>query len=99
MTSTTSSRRRSAASVYDPVNLRPDAFAGAAEAYARYRPPYPRQMLDALLAEAGLGGGGVLLDLATGPGRIALDLAGNFDRVVAVDVEPEMIAVAASAAA
>jgi len=78
-----------------PANLGPGAFAGAAEAYARFRPPYPPALLADLLARAGVGGGGALLDLATGPGRIALDLARSFDRVVAVDIEPEMIAVAA----
>lgn len=81
-----------------PVNLRPDAFAGAAEAYARYRPPYPPRMLADLLARAAVGSGD-LLDLATGPGRIALDLARSFGRVVAIDLEPEMIAVGRAAAA
>jgi hypothetical protein len=60
-------------------------FAGTGEAYARYRPPYPPEMLDAMLSEAGVRGG-TLLDLATGPGRIALDLATRFERVIAVDL-------------
>ena len=81
-----------------PVNLRPDAFAGTAEAYARYRPPYPPAMLDDLLVRAAVGSAS-LLDLATGPGRIALDLAPRFERVVAIDLEPEMIAFARAAAA
>jgi SAM-dependent methyltransferase len=80
-----------------PVNLRRDAFAGAAEAYAQYRPPYPPRMLADLLERAGVPSGD-LLDLATGPGRIALDLAGSFERVVAIDLEPDMIAVARAAA-
>jgi len=77
----------------DAPNLRPDAFAGTAEAYARFRPPYPPALLDALRAEAAPSAPSALLDLACGPGRIALDLAAAFDRVVAVDLEPEMIAV------
>jgi len=81
-----------------PVNLRRDAFAGTAEAYARYRPPYPPQMLADLLERAGVGSES-LVDLATGPGRIALDLASRFERVVAIDLEPEMIAFARTAAA
>jgi SAM-dependent methyltransferase len=81
-----------------PANFGPDAFAGTAEAYARYRSPYPATMLDDLLARATVGRG-ALLDLATGPGRIALDLAPRFEHVVAVDVEPEMIAVASARAA
>ena len=35
-----------------PANLLPGAFAGAAAAYARYRPPYPKPLLDDLLARA-----------------------------------------------
>jgi SAM-dependent methyltransferase len=34
-----------------------------------------------------------LLDLACGPGRLALDLASAFDEVWAIDLEPEMIEV------
>jgi SAM-dependent methyltransferase len=81
-----------------PANLRPGAFAGTAEAYLRYRPPYPPVMLADLLKRAAVGRG-ALLDLATGPGRIALDLAPRFDRVVALDLEPDMIAVATREAA
>ncbi|HEY1427555.1 MAG TPA: class I SAM-dependent methyltransferase [Caulobacteraceae bacterium] len=83
----------------DPANIRPDAFAGTAEAYARWRPPYPAALLDWLVAEAGGGPDARLLDLATGPGRVALDLAGRFAAVWALDLEPEMIAVARAAAA
>jgi SAM-dependent methyltransferase len=77
----------------DAANLRADAFAGTAEAYARYRPPYPTALLEALVAAAAPSPPSALLDLACGPGRIALDLAASFDRVCAVDLEPEMIAV------
>lgn len=73
-------------------NLRPDAFRGTAEAYLRYRPAYPRAMLDELLARAGIARGGMLVDLACGPGRVALDLAHAFEAVIAIDLEPEMIA-------
>ncbi|MGH6956830.1 MAG: class I SAM-dependent methyltransferase [Caulobacteraceae bacterium] len=75
------------------ANLAPDAFAGTAEAYARYRPPYPRALLNDLLARARLAPTARLLDLACGPGRLALDLAGRFDAVLAVDLEPEMVEV------
>lgn len=81
-----------------PRNFRPGAFAGSAEAYATYRPPYPPPLLADLLDRAGLGRD-ALLDIATGPGRIALDLAPLFDRVVALDIEPDMIEVAAQRAA
>lgn len=82
----------------DPANIRPDAFVGTAEAYARWRPPYPAVLLDWLVDETGGKPGARLLDLATGPGRIALALAGRFAEVWALDLEPEMIAVARAAA-
>ena len=55
-------------------------------------------MLADMLQRAG-GGRGALLDIATGPGRIALDLADRFERVVALDLEPDMIDVARRRAA
>jgi SAM-dependent methyltransferase len=81
-----------------PPNLLPDAFAGAAVAYARYRPPYPKPLLDDLLARAASPPDGDLLDLACGPGRVVLDLAARFQTVWAVDLEPEMIEVGKQAA-
>ena len=82
----------------DPANIRPDAFAGTAAAYARWRPPYPAALLDWLVAETAGGSHARLLDLATGPGRIALAMASRFGEVWALDLEPEMIAVARAAA-
>ena len=74
-----------------PANLASSAFAGTAEDYARHRPPYPQELVDQLVALAP--GRGRLLDLGCGPGRLALALAPAFDEVLAVDSEPEMIAV------
>lgn len=67
-------------------------FAGTASDYAAYRPPYPDELLARLRLAAGTTGSGVLVDLACGPGRIAIPMAPHFRRVVAIDVEPEMIA-------
>ena len=72
-----------------PANLAPGAFAGTAEDYARYRPAYPSALLDHLLAATA--GRGQLLDLACGPGRIALAIAHSFEHVLAVDAEPDML--------
>jgi trans-aconitate methyltransferase len=77
----------------EPPNLLPDAFAGTAAAYVRFRPPYPTTLLGDLLSRAAVEPEGVLLDLACGPGRVALDLAGSFESVWAIDLEPEMVAV------
>lgn len=81
------------------ANLLPGAFAGTAGAYVRYRPPYPKPVLDDVLGYAARPPGGALLDLACGPGRLALDLAASFATVWAVDLEPEMIAVGQEEAA
>jgi SAM-dependent methyltransferase len=80
-------------------NLRPGAFAGTAEAYLRYRPPYPAALLDDLIMRARLPFRPVLLDLACGPGRVSLALAASFDRVLALDLELEMVRVGAVEAA
>jgi ubiquinone/menaquinone biosynthesis C-methylase UbiE len=73
------------------ANLRPSAFAGTAEDYARYRPPYPEGLLERVLVAAP--GRARMLDLACGPGRIALALAPEFEAVLAVDLEPDMVEV------
>jgi ubiquinone/menaquinone biosynthesis C-methylase UbiE len=75
-----------------PPNLRPDAFAGTADDYLRYRVPYPAAMLESLIGEARLPPRAKLLDLACGPGRVSLPIAGHFAEVWAVDREPEMVA-------
>jgi SAM-dependent methyltransferase len=75
-----------------PPNFRPDAFSGAAEDYARFRPPYPRALFEHLIARVEPSKSDRLLDLAAGTGRVTLPLAPLFGDVIAVDVEPEMIA-------
>jgi SAM-dependent methyltransferase len=76
-----------------------DLFAGTTPYYARYRMDYP----DAVYAELDRAfprdGDGVLLDLGTGTGQIALHLAPRFRRVVALDVSAEMVAAGREAAA
>lgn len=72
-------------------DLPADLYSGTAEAYARYRPGYPDALLDDLRRRADIAGQGRLLDLACGPGRVALPLAEFFGEVWAVDQEPEMI--------
>ena len=83
-----------------PPNFRPDAFAGVAEDYLRYRVPYPAALLDDMLARAALPAEGArLIDLACGPGRLTFAIAGRFAEVLAVDTEPEMIEAAKREAA
>ena len=70
-----------------------DAFEGTATYYARYRVPYPKALIDDLIERAGISGDGRLLDLACGPGRIAIPLSPSFSEVWAIDLEPEMVEV------
>ena len=67
-------------------------FKSTAPYYARYRPAYPPELLVRLAAAAGLDGTGRLLDLGCGTGHIAVPLSRYVEEVVAVDVEPEMLA-------
>jgi SAM-dependent methyltransferase len=67
-------------------------FRGGASYYARYRPGYPAGLLELVSGRAGLDGSGRLLDLGCGTGNVAIPLAAHVEEVVAVDVEPEMLA-------
>jgi SAM-dependent methyltransferase len=79
--------------VIDPV-FRPDLYRGTAEAYERFRLPYPADLIADLARRAGADGTGRLLDLACGTGQVAFPLAGRFAEIWAVDQEPGMIGVA-----
>ncbi len=67
-------------------------FRTAARQYARYRPPYPAELIDRLVQATGIDGTARVLDLGCGPGSLAIPLASCAGEVLAVDVEPEMIA-------
>ncbi len=66
-----------------------DLYVGTAGHYERFRPRYPDVMLAELVEP--VGSGGLLVDIACGTGQIAVPLAPSFGRVLAVDLEPEMI--------
>ena len=66
-------------------------YDGAASYYSRYRPAYPRALVTVLRDVFGLDGTGVLLDLGCGPGSVAIPMAHLFERVVAIDPEPDML--------
>jgi SAM-dependent methyltransferase len=67
-------------------------YAGTAEYYSRYRPPYPPSLVTKLSERFALDGRGRLLDLGCGPGSVAIPLAPLFEEVIAVDPEPDMLA-------
>lgn len=60
--------------------------------------PYPQGLIRQLERDANLNSKSVVLDLATGPGRLALRLAPIVRKVVAIDIEPEMLQEGASKA-
>ena len=77
----------------------PSGLFGGAQFYAQYRVPYPATLLEDMCARAEVSGSGRLLDLASGPGRLALPLSPRFLEVLAVDQEPKMIEVGQQEAA
>ena len=66
-------------------------YKGAANYYSRYRPAYPAALVSVLRDAFGLDGKGRLLDLGCGPGSVAIPIAHLFQRVVAMDPEPDML--------
>ena len=67
-------------------------FTGSATYYAKYRPWYPKEMFTYVRDYFGLNGKGRLLDFGCGTGQILLPLAEDFEEIVGLDIEPEMIA-------
>jgi ubiquinone/menaquinone biosynthesis C-methylase UbiE len=68
-----------------------ERFTGAAAYYARFRPEYPRQLLEHLAERLGLDGSGRLLDLGCGPGTISLAMREWFTEVIGLDVNAAML--------
>lgn len=71
---------------YDPTQ-----YLGSAAHYLVGRPPYSAELGDVLARELGLDGAGHLLDVGCGPGVIAVQLAPLFERVTAIDPDPDMV--------
>ena len=70
-------------------------FAGTAYYYARYRDQFSEDLPDALSKVCHMDRTGCLLDIGTGTGQLAIQLAPYFSRVVAVDPDAEMLLEAA----
>jgi predicted RNA methylase len=85
--------------VADEVRFAADLYRGTAEAFDRYRPPYPAAMPADLVRRAGVSGRGRLLDLACGAGRLAFPVRRWFAEAWAVDQEPDMVKVVRAKAA
>lgn len=70
-------------------------YGSAASYYARFRPPYPPELIALLADRFELDGTGRLLDVACGTGLLAFPLAPHVAEVVGVDADPGMLAQAA----
>ena len=68
-----------------------ELFKGTAWYYSRYRPAYPDQVFQLLKEKFNLNGSGCLLPLGCGPGDLAISLAKDFEKVVALDADADML--------
>jgi len=71
-----------------------ELFAGTADCYRRFRPPYPVEAFDWIIAQHGLNGTGRLLDCGCGAGGVFLGLARWFSHTIAIDPDDAMLAAA-----
>ena len=69
---------------------RAESFGSVAEAYDRFRPSYPAELIDDLAAL----GGGEVLDVGCGTGRVGTQLAARGMSVLGVEIDAEMAEVA-----
>jgi ubiquinone/menaquinone biosynthesis C-methylase UbiE len=69
-----------------------ELFAGTADRYRQYRPPYPTEVFDWIAAQQELDGTGKLLDCGCGTGGVFVGLARWFSHTVAVDPDDAMLA-------
>jgi SAM-dependent methyltransferase len=73
------------------MGYQPALYRGSAPFYARGRPPYSRDLRATLERLVPLDGRGRLLDVGTGPGVLAIELARCVRSVVAVDPDADML--------
>ena len=76
-----------------------ELFAGTADCYRRFRPPYPVAVFDWIVAQHGLDGVGRLLDCGCGTGGVFLGLARRFSHTIAMDPDDQMLTMARLTAA
>ena len=74
-------------------------FQTAAAHYLAGRPPYPEALIERVVQLIGLTGDDRVLDLGCGPGQLARAFAAHVGEAVAMDPEPQMLALAREMAA
>ena len=65
-------------------------FTGKAEAYSKYRPTYPREILDILNKEIGFSEDKVIADIGSGTGILSKIFLDNGNRVFGIEPNSEM---------
>ena len=73
-----------------PVRDATKRFSSRVEDYIRYRPGYPPEVIQLLMAECGLTAQSVIADIASGTGIFTRMLLENGARVLGVEPNPEM---------
>src|ERR1700683_5848308 len=73
-----------------PVKNPTQRFSSRVDNYVRYRPGYPREVLDLLKKECGLTADSVIADIASGTGIFTQVLLENGNRVFGVEPNAEM---------
>jgi SAM-dependent methyltransferase len=73
-----------------PANNATSRFSGKVDEYVKYRPDYPREVLDLLQQRCGLTNRSVIADIGSGPGNLARLFCANGNRVFAVEPNAEM---------
>lgn len=68
-----------------------DLFKDAASFYSRYRPMYPASLIRFLVEQFSLNGEQNLLDLGSGTGQLTVRFSDWCNKIVGIDIEPEMI--------
>ncbi len=66
-------------------------FAGTASYYTRFRLGYPPKMINLIRDAFRLDGSGRLLDVGCGTGKLTIPLSSNFESVLAVDRDRQML--------
>ena len=72
---------------WDPKNV----FAGTSRFYTRYRPGYPKKVIQTILESFKLNDKSRVIDLGCGTGQIAIMLAPYIGEVIAIDPQEEML--------